>query len=340
MKPIFIFGCDRSGTTLLGSLLGSHSRSVVTPESQFVYDVYRSEISQHGSVDVFRAAQKIRENFRFQLWNIDFSDDELRAAGVSTYPELIIFLVKTYAAATGKADADIWSDHTPANCASAITLKELFPEAQFVHIVRDGRAVAASLLALPWKFHDAKHVAEYWLRRLAQGFAAESHFGPALCRRVRYEDLVLDNERYVRELCAFSGLDFEASMLSGRGFKVPKYTSKEHALVGKPADTQRINAWEKKLSARNIELFEYFTGDMLPYLNYELKYGTTARKQTRYERYRAGLLDILFYRRYDGFKERAKRKKTLGHLREQGYLNRQPSRTTDGVAMSDVKETA
>ncbi len=38
-RPIFIAGCDRSGTTLLGDLLGNSRWSITTPESQFIHDL-------------------------------------------------------------------------------------------------------------------------------------------------------------------------------------------------------------------------------------------------------------------------------------------------------------
>lgn len=329
MKPVFIFGCDRSGTTLLGSLLGSHSRCVTTPESQFVYEMFRGfRANLHANLhadekkELETAASRIKNHFRFKLWNIDFDPNAIWSQGVTSYPELILFLVKTYAAGVEQPGADIWVDHTPANCSFAVTLAELFPEAKFIHIVRDGRAVASSLMALPWKFHNARKVSDYWVKKVGQGLAAESHFGPDRCVRVKYEDLVAEPEGVLQKLSAFAGLDYQPQMVTGSGFAVPDYTVKEHALVGKPADPQRINAWEGRLKQRDVEIFENNSGNMLAYLGYTPKYGIYAKREKRSERYLATFLDNFFYKRFDGFKERRKRKQTLATLRAEGYLNR------------------
>lgn len=312
---------------MLGSQLGAHSRCVTTPESQFVYEVYRSSLIRDGKIDVEKAIDRIRAHFRFKVWNIDLTTSDFPQPPTS-YPELIEGIVRIYSNAVGRTGAGVWIDHTPANCMYAHTLAELFPEAKFVHIVRDGRAVAASLLALPWKFHNAHKVSEFWVKRVGYGLAAEAQLGPSRCVRVRYEDLVLNPEPTLRALSEFAELDFEPAMLSGGTF-IPEHTANEHALVGKPADPGRINAWERKLSQRDIEIFEGDSGNMLSYLGYMPKFGDRARGQTRPERYLASLLDVFFYRRYDGFKERRKRARTLEKMREQGYLNRREPTARD-----------
>lgn len=320
MRPVFVFGCDRSGTTYLGSLLGTHSRCLATPESQFVYgDPGRYE--RDDGFDLEAAVAALRRNFRFQLWNIDLRADEARARGVSSYAALIAFAVDVYARAVGRAGAEVWVDHTPNNCEHAVFLATLFPDARFIHLVRDGRAVTASLKGLPWRYHGVGKICRLWVGKVGQGLAAETHFGPARCRRVRYEDLVGSPEDVLRDLAPFLGLSYEPQMLTGRGFGPPAFTEKQHALVGQPADPTRIGAWEDRLSSREVELFESLSGDMLAYLGYPVKFGVRARQQTRWERYRERLVDVLYYRRLDGFKERRRRHKTLARLQAAGYLN-------------------
>lgn len=323
MRPIFIFGCDRSGTTFLGSLLGSHSRCVATPESQFVYTNYRA-----GHVatrfDLETAVSEIRRDFRFKLWNLDLQVEEARASGVDSYAKLITFVTKTYAQAVRRAEADVWIDHTPNSCEHSAYLAQLFPSAKFIHIVRDGRAVMASFKGLPWRYHGAGRICRLWVGKVGQGLAAESYLGPSRCVRIRYEDLVADPAGVLRDLAPFLELAYEPQMVTGQGFGPPILTAQHHALVGKPADPGRISAWEKKLPSREVEIFEGMSGDMLACLGYPLKFGAHAHGQTRWERYRERLLDVFYYRRLDGLKERRHRRRTLLHLREVGYLNRQP----------------
>jgi hypothetical protein len=86
---------------------------------------------------------------------------------------------------------------------------------------------------------------------------------------------------------------------------VPEYTLKQHALVGKEPDASRVDAWEKELTPRQIEIFEFYTGDLLRYLGYPLRYGLKARKPAKMEwlttkmqeRYRQGINSVRHPRR-------------------------------------------
>jgi hypothetical protein len=176
-------------------------------------------------------------------------------------------------------------DHTPVNLRYAVTLSQLFPGAKFMHIVRDGRAVASSILPLDWGPNTIDGVADWWTTSLAYGLASESWGGSARMLRVRYEDLVLNCESEVRRICRFLGLDFDANMLKADGFKVPGYTSNQHALIGSAPQPGRVNAWERSLTARQIEIFESIAGELLRYLGYDLKHGSNARKASRSEKW-------------------------------------------------------
>lgn len=321
MRPIFVCGCQRSGTTLLGSLLGSHSRCVATPESQFVTDVYRWHAARGTTFDLARTLAQINKHFRFKLWNLEVSVQDAESAGVSTYEGLIAYLVKTYAVGVEKENADVWTDHTPAHVESAATLSKLFPDAKFVHLVRDGRAVASSIKSLDWGVNDMRQLSHKWIARVGHGLAAETHLGDRVMR-VRYEDLTGDPEGTLRRICEFAELSYEAQMPTGDGFLVPKYTKKQHDLVGTPPDPARANAWMKRLSPEDIEVFEYSSRDMLECLGYEPLYGAKAKAQGSQQRYRALLADALWYRPLDRYKTRKKQRQALEQLRAQGFLNR------------------
>jgi hypothetical protein len=103
--------------------------------------------------------------------------------------------------------------------------------------------------------------------------------------RVRYEELVLHCEAAVRRICRFLALDFQSGMLKADGFKVPGYTSQQHALIGSTPQPSRVNAWEQSLSPRQVEIFESKAGELLRYLGYELKHGLHARKASRTEKW-------------------------------------------------------
>lgn len=179
-------------------------------------------------------------------------------------------LARAYAVAAGKAEADLWVDHTPLNVGYAETVLTAFPESRLIHVLRDPRAVVASVLPLDWGPSSAREGARWWLERLAMGLAAEAAF-PDRVLRVRYEDVLADPASTLDRVCRFVGVALEPSMVTDEigPASLPEYTRRQHALVGGTVDPSRAEAWRKTLSARDIALIEGEVRDTLPLVGYE-----------------------------------------------------------------------
>jgi hypothetical protein len=255
-------------------MLGSHSCCLAVPESQFKIDALRPAGKPQDAAGVQAAFESITDNWRFRAWDIDLA---VTRPQVASYADLFEWLVTCYGNSIRRTDFDLWIDHTPENMQYLQTLFDLFPTAKAVHIVRDGRAVAASVLPLDWGPNTFIGAANYWIEHVSYGLAAESHFGAARVFRVTYEDLVSQPEPVLQRLCAWLGIDYEGRMLDAEGFSKPKYySSKAHRLIGARPDSTRADAWQTQLTAHQIGTFEAVSGDFLRYLGYELRYGLEA----------------------------------------------------------------
>ena len=293
MKPVFIGGCERSGTTMLGAMLGAHPRYLSPPEMPFKLDLLRSGSgnNQLKQADV-RSKLEGDQKAQLQGWQIAEQKWAFDSAPAS---DVVVAIVQAYGAMHGLPNPGVWIDHTPNNIRWANTLATEFSDASFVHIVRDGRAVAASLMNLEWGPNTVFAAARYWLESLSAGLAAETALG-ARCIRTRYEDLVSEPETELRKLCSGLGIEFDQAMVDGGGFEVSSYSKGQHALVGSAPDPNRALAWKQQLSPREIEIFEAAVGDVLPLLEYEPQVGMAAIPATRTERL-SGELKDLFRRR-------------------------------------------
>lgn len=310
MRVIFIGGCDRSGTTILGSLLGEAEGVIVTPESQFKSDAYRlvlaGELKDYSELNSY-----IENHWRYRLWNVAGSalvepEGKQHEATLAEYTsENIIARVKAYGL-SGDRRPIAWVDHTPRNLHDIYLLKQLFPAAKFLHVVRDGRGVAASVLPLDWGPNTASQAARWWGARLTPGLAAESAW-PTCVRRVSYEKLITEPEATLRDLCGFLGLDFSAAMFSGSGFSVPRFTSRQHALVGTGLDRSRIDAWRNSLSDREREIFEAEVGGILHALGYPLDFKGSARLRNFSERVSDKAREMLYTKGVNQLKYRLRR---------------------------------
>lgn len=293
---------------MLGSMLGAHPACLVVPESQFIVDLLREPLPE--PFDAAMVATRLVEHFRFRTWEVDVAPPAgSEAAEIPSYRALIEWFVARYGERVDRPAREVWIEHSPWNAQYAETLLEHFPDARLIHLVRDGRAVAASVMKLEWGPNEIHVAAPWWAHRLAFGLAAESRFGGDRVMRVRYEELLTEPRATLDRLCAFVGVGFEDAMLDGDGLRVPEFTSQWHQLVGSKPDPTRATAWQRDLSPRQIEIFESITGELLPYLGYQLDYGLAARPMTRREKIVPFLRDHLFRRRAKRLRTKLARKR-------------------------------
>jgi hypothetical protein len=288
-RQVFIGGCSRSGTTLLGAILGAHSACICPPESHFKVSALRSCRTADGGIDLERALRLIEIHWRFKLWSIPIDP---REAPKTTYADLLEWLVAQYAERNGLGGS-VWVDHTPENINYAALLLELFPRARIVHIIRDGRGVANSILPLDWGPNTIVKAAPWWKEMVREGLALEALLPQEQIVRVRYEDLVNEPDRTMRSLCRALELPYEPDILRADGFRPPGYTASQHEMIGKRPDPSRATRWRTTLTPRQVEIFESVAADLLGQMGYPLTYGAQARPATFWERQAAGVKELL-----------------------------------------------
>lgn len=294
MRPIFIGGCDRSGTTLLGSLLGGTVGAITTPESQFKAKIFR-ELDWLGDPVgrlIAAALEMITAHDRFCSWTTKLPQlPSPEDNGPTTFRGLLEWVVTHYSQQhEGPAAPQVWIDHDPQNFRIFDDLVHHFPEARFVHIVRDGRAVAASLFPLDWGPNTVLKAAHFWQTNVEHSLNAEQQHADRVVR-VGYEDLVREPQETLAQLCQQLDLHFSHKVAEGGEFAVPSYTQGQHELVGHPPDASRIDAWRDKLTPRQIELFESEAGTLLQQLGYRLT-NDNPRTATCWERSHLALTEL------------------------------------------------
>lgn len=274
VRPVFIGGAARSGTTMLGDLLGASPAHVCLPETSYKVHVIRRGKWGAPDADLAAGLALVEQHPKFRETGL-----AIPALTTPSLPALFDAIVTGYGALIGKPEARIWIDHTPSNIAIGRALLELYPSGRLVHLVRDGRAVAASMIPLDWGPNNVVSAARAWMRTIAQALALELAF-PGRVLRVRYEDLVRDPAVTLARICAFAELTYDPAMVRGGGLRVPTTTQGQHALVGKPPDPARIDAWRTAMPARDIEIFEAEVRSLLALLGYEPMFGEVARGLT------------------------------------------------------------
>ncbi len=274
-RPIIVVGCPRSGTTMLQLMLHAHPRIAIPPETRFVLAAYR-ERREFGDLRVAanrRAlARRIvdRRETRFCDLGLDPEETvERMAAAQGTLGSVLGTIFEGYAARFGKPR---WGDKRPAYLHNIDILLRLFPDAQFVNIVRDGRDCVASLKEMSWHRKDIYATVAAWARAVDDARRAARRLDNSQWFQLRYEDLVADPHGSLTELCGYLGEDYDPAMAepsSVAEVAVPSFKT-WHARTHTPVTTQRVRSWESRLTAEEIALCEAALGSRLAAHGYEL----------------------------------------------------------------------
>ena len=267
--PVIVLGVRRSGTTLLRVILDRSADLAIPDESYIVPQLARRH---PGPVDQAAFAEELRRQPR--LAELGIADDEVvaRLRPGMTSGEAIGAIFEAYAAAHGKQR---WGDKTPLYMQHLPLLERLFPEAQFVHLIRDGRDAAVSFLAMPegivtrtWAHpRDAAGFACQWRTEIQAAQALGRHLGTARYLEARYERLTAEPEATVREICAFLSLPFDPAMLDFAG--TVDLTGKPHQTRLAQPPTVGVRDWRTEMSPADVAAFEEVAGDLLVQLGYE-----------------------------------------------------------------------
>ncbi len=144
-SPVFVVGAQRSGTTMLRLMLNAHSCLAIPFELDFLAAMDDKE----NDFDASTVLRRLAEHPWTRRAQIDFDAEEILKKCPKGHSELFREVFGQWAATQGKMR---WGNKTPTYVTEMDRLYGLFPDSQFIHIVRDGRDVAVSLASVSWAF--------------------------------------------------------------------------------------------------------------------------------------------------------------------------------------------
>jgi hypothetical protein len=266
---------SRSGTTLLRVILDRSSGIAIPEESRFVPLLARRHPSP---VDPGRFRDDLRRLPEVRRWRLDPAAVVLRPAMATAAAIGAVF--EAYAVMREKPR---WGDKTPMYMRHLQLLERLFPDAVYVHLIRDGRDAALSFLEMPegtftrtWAHPDSPGgFACQWRTEVVAARALGGRVGPARYREVRYEDLVAEPDRVVHSICDFAQLPFEPAMLEYAGSVDVAGMPHHQGLLAPP--TAGLRDWRREMGDADAAAFDAVAGDLLA----ELGYGRSGSSRTR-----------------------------------------------------------
>jgi hypothetical protein len=223
-RPILIVGSPRSGTTLLRSILDAHP-NIFCPEWESGVFI---ALDPMLSGDIRKVLEK---SPNFPLTRGDLVD-WARAA--------VEDLFGRFAAQCGKTR---WAEKTPAHVLHIPLMHEVFPKAQFLHIIRNGYDVVKSLKnrswAPKWALQRIRWSVRTWVDCVRAGQAAGRELPAGQYRELRYEELIGEPERVVRGVCNFLDEPFAPDMLNFHQPEKNSWKAASEPLKSKPLNRYR-----------------------------------------------------------------------------------------------------
>lgn len=268
----FIMGKERSGTTLLQTFLNGHPNIVAPPEFEFVVLLYPrfgkikkwSEKTVHDFI-----TELYREPWISKIWRVDREKLTSMLMAIKDNADYAsVCKVVYYYMRENKEDIILISDKNPIYVLFIKTILKIFPEAKFIHLVREPRDNVNSHLK-SFKINNLRYIAMKW--RYYNGILNKAKIRmPARFHTVIYEHLVEKPEVEMKKLCLFLGVTYTEKMTENTfpeslqklvGEKsIYALASDIHVNLLKPVNTSNIGKWRKSLTPWQIQMTEAITG--------------------------------------------------------------------------------
>lgn len=246
-RMVFLVGAQRSGTNWLQRMLAAHPAVVSLPSETHLFT---------GGMDA------VAERFQHGVLgspatgNIYMDRDEFLDAARD-------FCDRVFTGVADRLDADACRviERSPNHVEQLELIGAIYPDAWFLHIVRDGRDVARSLLSQPWGPTSVEEAAQVWARSMKSARAA----APTLARyrEVGYELLLADPSDGMRDVFEWLGLAAAPDVMA-------RVTAE--AGVSFNTDTKRpdigTSKWVGDWSSSDLAAFDRVAGDVLRELGY------------------------------------------------------------------------
>jgi hypothetical protein len=279
MNPyVFIVGCPRSGTTLVQRLLNAHPEIAVINELQWVPGWYerRVGLTQDGSITQ-EFASRLREHPRRARLAVEDAQIEtlIEQGRPKGYAQFVTELFDLHGLASGQR---IVGEKSPNYVRHLPTLHTLWPYAKVVHLIRDGRDVALSMLdwhkgerligRFPtWQDDRVTTVALWWEWHVRLGREAKDRLGKERYSELSYESLVADPERECEKLCVFLGVGYDEAMLQFHEGRTKPKPGRGAKAAWLPV-TAGLRNWKEQMRPGDTARFEAAAGDLLAELGY------------------------------------------------------------------------
>ena len=279
--PIFVLGAQRSGTTLLVSILSKNDSISFFPQETHIYPLFWQPRNRFKYQDNNELAQFILTAYPKvnNGWTLDENREYLQkfsnsikgsSVSIESANDLLEYTFNYHMEQEGDSNK-IYGEKTPSHIYYYKEIIKKYPEAKFVIAIRDPRA---SALSEKIKLNNNERIqrnfkmlnfASRWRTANNLALQMEKNLGDKKVHIVKYEQLILSPKDTIKSLCNFMNVPFGSEMLK---MQVVNSSFKDDLQKGKSFNPENLNRWKTHLSVTEIETIETYLQENMRRLDY------------------------------------------------------------------------
>ena len=268
----FILGRPRSGTTLLRTLLDAHPNIVIPLENSgmiHLYFKYR-KVRHWDPEKLDRLAADFFHLDNVKNWKLDREGIREKLGDLSgkyySFHQLIRIFYYHYRSEFRKEEIRILGDKSPLFSLYPKQISRAFPDARFIHLVRDYRSNLLCMFGEDLFSPSETFILMQW-KKSAEQISRLKADRPERFLTLRYEDLVSDPESMYREVCEFLRVKFLPGLLDPetrknavRSLYSPEFLDQWQPGLSGKITTAHIEKWKTGLPDRSVMKADYIAG--------------------------------------------------------------------------------
>lgn len=286
--PFFILANPRSGSSLLRIICDSHPNITVPPECGFM-EWWYSKYSDWKETDNSKRLDEFLLDFfqskKIETWHLNKTKlrEYIITENPKNYGEIVSTIYMFYSETKTRNRAIIWGDKNNYYIHKLSIINKLYPNAKYIHLVRDGRDVACSYKNLkeiqtsskyfPKLSTNIEMIAEEWNQNNNKILNFKEALEDKNFLTLRFEDIVNDLRGNCIKISRFLGLDFSQEMLSydlrNKNEKIePKETLDWKRKTLEKPDPETVGKYLKELTKEELEYFNQYSSLLLKKFGY------------------------------------------------------------------------
>lgn len=264
-NPIFIVGMNGSGTTMLLDCLDNHPDIFGFRRETKIIPYFIQSAGKYGDLSRNENFRKLWDDFR----NISFFKYVNKGIKVplpenwQELPRCVASVIDgTFNYFAEKEGKSRWCEKSPMHAQHICLLAKTFPRAKFIHIIRDGRACAASFHRR-WGYTPELTV--YRWKHIVREAQLQGSTIPDRYFELHYEDLTEDPETWLKSVCRFLEVPYNSNVT--KLSRVREFSGSTDAVI-----TKREEYWRDYFSVDEIDSFDLVAGKAIHHLGYKTQH--------------------------------------------------------------------